>query len=169
MKERKLYREDARTAYYATEDGRILSFRKKSGKTREIRPADNGNGYRYFIFYWNGEKKSAAVHRAVWEAFHGPIPSGLEINHINTIRDDNRLENLELVTSRQNHLHVPTREHYREAKRHKMKPVLDVTTGIRYESISEAACRTGLRKGNITHCCNGRIHQTGGHVFRYAS
>lgn len=77
MKDRKLYREDARTAYYATEDGRILSFWKKSGIWRELRLADNRNGYRYFCLHWNGEKKSVAVHRAVWEAFHGPIPKKL--------------------------------------------------------------------------------------------
>ena len=123
MKNGKLYREDARTAYYATEDGRILSF----------------------------------------------FPRGLQINHINCRRDDNRLENLELVSPRQNSLHPPTRRHCREAMRRKMKPVLDVTTGIRYESLSEAARRTTLDPRNISSCCRGRIRQTGGHVFRYAS
>lgn len=42
------------------------------------------------------------VHRLVWEAFNGEIPEGMEIDHINTIRDDNRLENLRLVTHKEN-------------------------------------------------------------------
>lgn len=36
------------------------------------------------------------VHRLVWEAFHGRIPEGMEIDHRNTDRTDNRLENLKL-------------------------------------------------------------------------
>lgn len=42
------------------------------------------------------------VHRAVWIAFNGPIPSGKEINHKNGVKSDNRLENLELCTRKEN-------------------------------------------------------------------
>ncbi|MDE1484279.1 HNH endonuclease [Xenorhabdus bovienii] len=42
------------------------------------------------------------VHRAVWIFAHGSIPSSLYIDHINHIRDDNRIENLRLVTHLQN-------------------------------------------------------------------
>ena len=38
-----------------------------------------------------------AEHRLVWEAAHGPIPSGFQIHHVNGVRTDNRLENLECV------------------------------------------------------------------------
>jgi hypothetical protein len=41
-------------------------------------------------------------HRIVWEHFFGPIPRGLEIDHINNIRDDNRLENLQLLSHKEN-------------------------------------------------------------------
>lgn len=37
------------------------------------------------------------VHRLVYEAFVGPIPKGMEIDHINTNPTDNRIENLRLV------------------------------------------------------------------------
>jgi hypothetical protein len=46
------------------------------------------------------------VHRLVWEAFHEAIPKGLQINHINGKRQDNRLENLELVTCSENIRHA---------------------------------------------------------------
>lgn len=39
-------------------------------------------------------------HRIVWEDAHGPIPAGYHIHHKNHVRDDNRLENLELVDGR---------------------------------------------------------------------
>lgn len=46
------------------------------------------------------------AHRLIWESVNGPIPKGLEINHINGIKDDNRLVNLELVTRSENGLHA---------------------------------------------------------------
>lgn len=42
------------------------------------------------------------VHRVVYETFVGEIPSGMEIDHINTNRDDNRVENLLLTTHKGN-------------------------------------------------------------------
>lgn len=49
--------------------------------------------------------KNVRVHRMIWKAFNGDIPTGYEINHKNGIRDDNRLENLELLTHRENLLY----------------------------------------------------------------
>lgn len=37
------------------------------------------------------------AHRIVWTMFNGEIPSGMEIDHINGVRHDNRIENLRLV------------------------------------------------------------------------
>lgn len=57
--------------------------------------SDCGHGY------WKigvGYKKFYR-HRVVWEMFNGPIPEGLVINHINGVRGDDRIENLELVTT----------------------------------------------------------------------
>ena len=42
------------------------------------------------------------VHRFIYECFNGIIPDGKEIDHINNIRDDNRLFNLQLITPSEN-------------------------------------------------------------------
>lgn len=42
------------------------------------------------------------AHRLVWEKANGPIPYGLQVDHINGRRDDNRIANLRLVTVSQN-------------------------------------------------------------------
>jgi len=56
------------------------------------------NGYlRLSIDY-----KSHQAHRLVWILHNGDIPKGLFIDHINGIRDDNRIDNLRLVTKQEN-------------------------------------------------------------------
>jgi hypothetical protein len=62
-------------------------------------------GYCNISLCKNGKYVRRAVHRVMWEAFNGPIPGRLEINHKNLDRADNRLENLELVTHQQNSQH----------------------------------------------------------------
>lgn len=58
----------------------------------------NGNGYREISI--DGKKPKA--HRLIWAYVNGDIPAGMQIDHINGIRDDNRLENLRLVTNAEN-------------------------------------------------------------------
>jgi DNA invertase Pin-like site-specific DNA recombinase len=65
-----------------------------------------GNGYITFHFYGaDGKQKHPLAHRAVWQAFNGEIERGLEINHKNGDKSDNRLANLELATRSENMLH----------------------------------------------------------------
>lgn len=48
------------------------------------------------------DKKLYMVHRLIWNMFFGEIDEGMEIDHINHIRNDNRLENLRCVTRQDN-------------------------------------------------------------------
>ncbi|HEY8684216.1 MAG TPA: HNH endonuclease [Chloroflexota bacterium] len=54
----------------------------------------------------NGRRHNGLAHRLVWRHFNGPIPDGLTINHRNGVKNDNRPENLEIVTPSENAKHA---------------------------------------------------------------
>lgn len=53
-------------------------------------PRANKNGY---VF----------EHILVWESAHGAIPKGWVIHHLNGTKSDNRLENLQALSTRKHH------------------------------------------------------------------
>jgi len=64
-------------------------------------------GYvRYRIYDSSRASKTFRAHRLVVEAFIGEIPEGLQVNHKNGVKDDNRVENLEICTNAENQRHA---------------------------------------------------------------
>lgn len=96
--------------YDVTSDGKItrlpFSFIIRSNGCRAIkkaivlRPYSTPSGYLRVAL----RKRLYFVHRIVWMSFCGRIPLGFEVDHINGKRDDNRIENLRIVTRRENSL-----------------------------------------------------------------
>lgn len=67
------------------------------------RPASQRNPQGYIQLCINNRYYGVA-HRVIWESVNGPIPEGMHIDHINGIKDDNRIENLRLCTVSQNQM-----------------------------------------------------------------
>ena len=59
------------------------------------------NGYMYHRHYVNGKKVSVYLHRLLAEVFIPNPDNKPTVNHINHKRDDNRLENLEWMTQKE--------------------------------------------------------------------
>lgn len=53
----------------------------------------------------NGNYHFMSLHKVIYTAFNGDVPSGLQINHISEEKLDNSLENLEVVTPKENCTH----------------------------------------------------------------
>lgn len=69
-----------------------------------LKPSNDGRGYLKVGLHLNKVKKSRKIHQLVAVAFLNHVPCGynLVVNHKNLVKTDNRVENLELVTSREN-------------------------------------------------------------------
>lgn len=84
----------------------------KSGKTwrgdSDFRPCKVTflKGYYQICLCKDGVYKRIALHRAIWEAFNGPIEGRKEINHKDLNRSNNSLDNLEVVSHQQNIQHA---------------------------------------------------------------
>src|SRR5690625_1304673 len=80
-------------------DGRLCRRLKLTHKVKGLGRKNTG-GYMQLTKTINGIEYSSLEHRIIYCHFNGlsDIPKGKEINHINGIKTDNRIENLELVT-----------------------------------------------------------------------
>lgn len=87
--------------YQVSNLGRVKSL--KFGRNRILRASTTKKGYHRLNLCLNNQKKAYA-HRLVMLAFSGE--SDLQVNHINGIKTDNRLENLEYCTPGENARHA---------------------------------------------------------------
>lgn len=86
---------------------RVLEFSRYGNyrvKERILKPGINTGGYLHIGLHRAGVSKIGHIHQLVAEAFLNHIPCGLKlvVNHKNFIKTDNRVENLEIVTNREN-------------------------------------------------------------------
>lgn len=146
--------------YQASNLGRIRSFKRNN--IRILKPNRDGSGYYRVILYLNSVRKIASVHRLLWTAFNGPIPEGLQINHLNENKADNRLENLSLCTPKEN-TNYGTRNKRASEKNCKRIQMLDKNNNIlkTFNSLKEAAQFLNKNKttasSGISKCLHGKI------------
>lgn len=131
------------------------------------------NGYMRVILKKNSIGKSYCVHRLVWEAFNGPIPEGMQVNHINEDKTDNRLENLNLMTPKEN-TNWGTgikRRAERQKNDHRSKAVAQLDNNGQiikvYPSINEMHRQTGYSMCSIGHVCKHKPNYNTAYGYRW--
>ena len=120
------------TRYEVSNLGRVRNAR--TGRVLRLRPGNKG--YLIVDLYYKGQRKSCKVHNLVATAFVEGWREGLQVNHKNGVKTDNRAENLEWVTASENV------RHSRDVLLCEVKPValLDERGHLQYVFNSSQAC-----------------------------
>ena len=141
---KKFYKHPVFDNYAANKNGDILSLKSE----KIIKMGKNNCGYLYFSIYNKKliKRISYSQHRFVYEVFKGPIPKFLEVDHINNIKTDNRIKNLQLLSPIQN------------IRKSLGKPIISIKieTGeeIRFDSIKTASNKLNINYSLIKHICS---------------
>ena len=146
----KYYKHPVFSNYAARKNGDILSL-----KNKKIIKMVKSSGYLNFTIYDKKLEKriNYLQHRFVYEVFRGPIPRRFEIDHINEIKTDNRLKNLQLLTHKQN----------AEKSNNKAIISINIKDGKerRFISIKKAAKELDINSTYISNiCCKRKSYKT---------
>lgn len=160
--------------YEVGDKGTVVSLNyNHTGKRHALEPKPYDKlGHVQVSLYRKGEKPvHRKVHQLVAEAFIGPCPDGLVINHIDSNPANNRADNLEYITQKANSNTPHCKAAMSKANDWKKRKVVvldgDGEPFCIFESINEAATTLGLNSGHIWGCCNGKYRHTGGFQFRW--
>lgn len=149
----------------------------------------NHNGYPQVCLHNNGKQEVKLVHRLMWLTWVGEIPEGMQINHISEYKTENRLENLNLMTCKENSNWGTRNERIGKAnsialKNHKLRSKSVIQKSLDGEIIKiwpsamEIQRQLGYSFGSICNCCRGgyfdkrrekwiNVKQSHGFIWQY--
>ena len=97
---------------YLDEDYNVYYWDKNKDKLMPCKLHKNTKGY---VQLRTKVGTSTKFHRLIWETFVGEIPTGYEIDHIDTNKENNNLDNLRCVTPKENSNNKLTLKHKSES------------------------------------------------------
>lgn len=175
--------------YQISNLGRIKTLaktvRKWDGTARRseqiLKPILQKSGYCHIGLWRNGKRKQSRVHRLVAAAFctNSDPDNKTQVNHLNENKQDNRAENLEWATPRENTLYgnciekrTANRNEHAANKRIKVA-CFDIKTNCLVKLFSSIAlasqwCGVHENDGHITQCCKGKQKTAYGYRWQYA-
>lgn len=167
--------------YQASNLGRIRSLDREVADRSGVRIANGKvlksemlqNDYLRVGLNKDGKTMRFLVHRLVWMAFNGTIPDGMQVNHIDECKTNNKLENLNLMTPKENTNFGTRNQRVAKANTNHpsmSKPVVafneDEEIVFEFSSTQEAA-RNGFNSGDLAACCRGERKTHKGLIWRF--
>ena len=162
--------------YQVSNEGKVKSLNYRQTKQEKILKAfKNNNGYLLVGLCKNGKPIHKLVHRLVAEAFIPMVEGKQEIDHINSVRHDNRVENLRWCTPEENANNPITIERVKAVNRKKAealsKKVFCYDTNFNFlsgfTSTADASRQLECSQGNVVNCCLGSLPSYKGIIFSY--
>ena len=156
-----VWKQISNSRYEVSSYGRI----RNSNTGRIMKPTLDGDYLRISLLMDNNTgRKTHRVHRLVAEAFIPNPENKREVDHIDTDKTNNRVDNLRWVTPKENMNNSVTRERHLDSIYNRLDDlhenckvkVLCVTTGKVFDSIKEAAEYYKCEKGHISKVCKGK-------------
>lgn len=169
--------------YQVSNMGRVKSLGNNKHRKEKILKSINSNtGYLFVILCKEGKVKFYNIHRLVAQAFIPNLENLPCVDHINTIRTDNRVENLRWVTNQENSNNPITKNKMMEnshlrnkfgIEHPKSKPIIQFTLDgklvRKWDSAYEVQRELGFNNSHISACCNNKIKSAYKFIWRFAS
>lgn len=146
----------------------------KKGKIRQA--AKDKYGYLSLILHKNGIAKNHFVHRLVAEAFIPNPDNKPQVDHINTNKEDNRVENLRWSTCLENiNNEISKTKRKQTSKKGSESPYSIIILQYNkngelikeWGSIKEAASYLNKSNSLIIKCCKGKLPYAYGYKWSY--
>lgn len=151
--------------YQVSNIGRVKSLNYNRTGEEKILKLCKVRGYLYVGLCKDGKNKSLKVHRLVATAFIPNPENKPNIDHINTIRTDNRVENLHWVTQRENVNNPITMS---KISRKVLQFTKEDVFVRKWDCIADAERDLGINShGNINKCCKGKYKTCCGFIWQY--
>jgi hypothetical protein len=155
--------------YCITDDGRVYS--KKRNKFLRITYQ-----YKYPCVQLciNGKVTTRSIHRLMALSYLPIIEGKNYVNHINGDKNDNRLENIEWVSPKENAAHAVKNKLFTPPAKNRgdiSKSVLqfDIVGNFinQYPSANQASRETGISQRHICSCANGGEYRMSGGIKKF--
>ena len=160
--------------YMISNLGRVKSLNyKRTGKEKLLSLGKDSKGYLYVNLCKNGVGKPFKINRLVYSTFVEEIPEGLQVNHIDENKENNRLDNLNLMTPKENTrwgTGIARRAAAQKNHPQKSKVVeaIDKVTGkvVYVFPSTQEAQRQGFDHGAVSQCCRNSFNRPGNNVYK---